>query len=250
MDKRQKQTLQTLRRVRDFVDRTTLDTGLTSVAPHVDALTGVIERLTAFSVEQDSRTRLARAGTTVISRQARRLRVSFMAPIARFGLHLPSLDAPSRQAMSLPRKVDAEGMVAAALGMADAAETRKATFVSGGFTEDFTERLRTAARELQASIDARAKDRGRRSASTAGVRHELRVGRAAIRMLDSIVTPALESDPSSLAEWRTLKRQVRFTSNVALVDDVPNTGSGTPVVAPPVSAAPVITTPAPEVRAA
>jgi hypothetical protein len=250
MDKRQKHTLQTFRRVRDFVGRTAMDTSLVSVDTHVDALTGVIERLTVFSVEQDSRTRLARAGTTMISRQVRRLRVRYMAPIARFGLHLASLDAPSRQAMSLPRKVDAEGMVAAALGMADAAETRKATFVAGGFAEDFTERLRTAARELQASIDTRAKDRGRRSASTAGVRHELRVGRSAVRMLDTIVSPALEPSPSSLAEWRALKRQVRFASSVALVVDAPAAGSGTPAVAPPVSAAPIGTPSAPEVRAA
>lgn len=224
MDKRQKHMVQVFRRVRDFMGRNTMPPALSSADAHVEALEGAIERLTSYAVEQDARTRLTRVGTVSIGRQVRRLRQHYMAPIARFGLELPGLDVPTRAAMALPRSTDAEGTVASALGLADAADSRKAAFVSAGFAEDFTDRLRTAARALKASIDDRAKDRGRRSASTAGVRHELRVGRAAIRMLDAIVSPALESTPSLLAEWRTLKRQLRHAGSV---------GEPAPVVGPP-----------------
>jgi len=80
------------------------------------------------------------------------------------------------------------------------------------------------ARELKATIDDRAKDIGRRNASTAGVREEISRGRAILALLDAMVSPVLEATPPLLTEWRTLKKQLRPGATVVGEGD---SGEGT-----------------------
>lgn len=209
MDKQQKHTLQTFRRVRDFLRRNGVAVRFAKLDAQLDALAGVVDRLTSYSVEQDTRTRLAKSGTSTLARQVRQVRLEYMAPVSRFGRTLAAHDSALQRALAIPRKTDAEGTVAAALGMADAAELQKGAFVAGGFAADFAEQLRQVARELKATIDDRAKDIGRRNASTAGVKEEISKGRAIIALLDAMIAPVLEATPSLHTEWRTLKKQVR-----------------------------------------
>ncbi len=224
MDKQQKRTLQTFRRVRDFLRRNAVVIRFAKLDAQLDALAAVVDRLTAYSVEQDTRTRLAKSGTTTLARQVRQLRMEFMVPISRFGRTLARHDSALQRALTIPRKADAEGIVAAALGMADAAEAQKAAFAAGGFSADFAEQLRAVARELKATIDDRAKDIGRRNASTAGVREEISRGRAILALLDAMVSPVLEATPPLLTEWRTLKKQLRPGATVVGEGD---SGEGT-----------------------
>ncbi len=62
MDKQQKHTLQTFRRVRDFLRRNGVAIRFAKLDAQLDALAGVVDRLTGYSVEQDTRTRLAKSG--------------------------------------------------------------------------------------------------------------------------------------------------------------------------------------------
>jgi hypothetical protein len=251
MDKSQKYTLQTLRRVRDFLRRNAVEVRYGKLDLQVESLSQVIDRLTAFSVEQDSRTRLAKSGTSSVGRQIRQLRLQYMAPLSRLGRTLAAPDSSLRHALTIPRKTDAEGTVAAALGMADAAAANKASFIAAGFADDFAEQLRNAAREVKATIDDRAKDVGRRTASTAGVKLELTQGRAMVGLIDAMVSPVLEANhPSLLAEWRTLKKLARggVTPSTDFAGGDTATGDGTtvggstaPTTAP--TTAPSITTP-------
>lgn len=247
MDKNQKHTLQTFRRVRDFLRRNAVGVRFAKLDPQLEALAGVVDRLTAYSVEQDTRTRLAKSGTTTLTRQVRQLRMEYMAPISRFGRTLAPNDSALHRALTIPRKVDIEGTVAAALGMADAADSQKGAFVAGGFSADFAEQLRSVARALKATIDDRAKDIGRRNASTTGVKEEISKGRAIIALLDAMVAPVLEATPALLTEWRTLKKQVRPVATSSATSEPP-------VEAAPAAAAPPATpppaTPTPEVKAA
>ena len=239
MDKYQKHTLQGFRRVRDFLRRNAVTIRVGKPDAQIDALASVIDRLTAYSVEQDTRTRLARSGTSTLARQVRQLRREYMGPISRLGRTLAPNDSALHRALTIPRKSDAEGTIAAALGMADAAEPQKAAFVAGGFSADFAEQLRQAARELKTTIDERARDVGRRNASTVGVKEEISRGRAVIALLDSMIAPVLESTPTLLAEWRTLKRFARPVATTPTTDGTVTDGSVTPaVVVPPASSPP------------
>lgn len=228
MQMQQKRTLQTFRRVRDFLRRNAVAVRFAKLDPQLEALSGVVDRLSAYAVEQDTRTRLARSGTSTLARQLRQLRLAFMTPVSRFGRTLAPTDSALKRALTIPRKADAEGLIAAALGMADAAETQKGAFVAGGFADDFAAQLRQVANELKATIDDRARDIGRRNASTAGVREEIAKGRAIIALLDAMVAPVLEATPALLTEWRTLKKWVRPGAAVAVPDTLPVGGGGTP----------------------
>lgn len=229
MNKQQKHTLQTFRRVRDFLRRNAVAIRFAKLDAQLDALASVVDRLTSYSVEQDTRTRLAKSGTSTLARQVRTLRMEFMVPISRFGRTLARNDSALQRALTIPRKVDAEGMVAAALGMADAAEAQKAAFTTGGFAADFAVQLRDVARELKATIDDRAKDIGRRNASTAGVKEEIARGRAILALLDAMVAPVLEATPSLHTEWRTLKKQLRPGSATGNATETDTTAVGTVV---------------------
>ncbi len=103
-------------------------------------------------------------------------------------------------------------MVAAALGMADAAETQKGAFVAGGFAADFAEQLRQVARELgrrrRSTIGPRTSGAAtRRTAGRAG--EEITKGRAIIALLDAMIAPVLEATPSLLTESAHAQQQVR-----------------------------------------
>lgn len=237
MDKLQKHQLQTFRRVRDFLRRNGVAVRFAKLDAQLEALDGVVDRLTAHSVEQDTRMRLAKSGTSTVARQVRQLRLEYMAPLSRFGRTLAPNDSALKRALTIPRKTDAEGTVAAALGMADAAESQKGAFVAGGFAADFAEQLRQVARVLKATIDHRAQHIGRRNASTAGVREEMAKGRSIIALLDAMIAPALEATPSLLTEWRTLKKQVRPGTS-ALPPDSTSVAQTTPdVPVPPIGGA-------------
>ncbi len=244
MQAQQKHTLQMFRRVRDFLARNAVSLPLAKVGVQADALSAVVDRLTVFSVEQDTRSRLTKSGTSSLSRQVREVRQSYMLPLSSFARTLAEPDVGFRRALTIRRQTDVEGTIAAALGMADAAETRKDAFIAGGFEPDFAEQLRAVARELKATLDDRAKDRGRRSASTAGVKEEVRQGRTLIHLLSAIVTPALAASPSLLAEWRTLKKQVRPATLTVASGGI----AGTPST--PSTPSTSTTTPTAEVKAA
>lgn len=209
MDMKQRQTLQRFRRLRDFLARNEPAVAYGDVKGQLGALGAVIDRLTTFAVEQDSRTRASKAGTSTANKLLRELRLQYMRPIARMARALFPDDEALLRGLRLPKQRDAQALISAAEAMADTAGPVKELFIKGGFPPDFVERLRNASREVRVAIDARATTMGQRSASTAGTREEVRRGGHSLQLIDAMVRPALESNPPALAEWLTLIRRGR-----------------------------------------
>jgi hypothetical protein len=226
MRTRTKQGIQVLRRVHDFLAATDVPAALGSVTKHVEALGRLVDRLSAHAVEQDASARAFSASARAAQQQTRALRREFMRPVVRLGKSFVPNDPSLRKALAMPDAQDYEGVIAAALAMAERAEEHKDRFVAAGFGEDFVDRLRKAVAGLRSTLDDRSDHFGRRSAATAGLGEEMARGRDLVRLLDAMVAPRLEDAPDRLAQWRTLARFVRVTPPV-------EEGTTVPAVVPP-----------------
>lgn len=232
MQNRTKQGVAVLRRVRDFLAGREVAIAIGALPKHVEALNGVIDRLAGHGVEQDARSRAARAGTQQKAQLIRALRSEYMRPLARSAGSLFPNDPVLQQALNMPRFLDPERLLVTAYAMADRLEEHKERYIAEGFVPDFIDKLRAAADAVKKAVDERAADLGRRSASTAGQLVEYRRGRRMVRLLDTMVAPRLADRPDLLAEWRTLTRFTRVA-----VSSTPVTPIDGEVVTPPTEAA-------------
>jgi hypothetical protein len=229
MEARTKRGIAVLRRVRDFLVARSVTVVMGTLPRHVEALTGIIDRLTAHGVEQDARSRAARAHTLRKRQLVRALRREVLRPIAESAGSVFPEDKVMQEALGMPPFLDAERLVAATYAIADRVVEHKDRFVAEGFVPDFIDKLRSAADAVRTSIDSRAVDVGRRSAATAGLQSEFARGRRIVRLLDAMVSPRLADTPDLLAEWQTL---TRFTRVAVAVAEEPTTPSPTPAPAP------------------
>ncbi len=240
--------LQVLRRAHDFLAANPTPGTFGAVSKQVEGLGQSVDRLAAHAVDQDESDRAYRGSANGAQQQARLLRGNFMRPVARTAKSIFPDDAALRRSLALPKERGYEHLIAAAGAMAGRAEEHKDRFVEAGFSDDFVERLRKAASDLRAALDAKGTHFGKRSAATAGMRQELARGRDLVRVLDDMVRPALQATPIRLAEWRTLSRFIRSAKAVEQATPVPPVGTpnvvpaGTPA-APVVVTLPVATTP-------
>jgi len=208
MHKTQKRYLSMFRRVRELL--TTEPANPTIAGPLAD-LDGVIARLSAHSITQDTLFRRSRSLTINLSELARTVRRDLLRP-ARLAARTvyPTLGNGAnalRAAMRTPtRTTDYEGLVVAAHAFANAVEEHSAAFATAGLPSDFAGRMRLAADALVKLIDLRAKDEQRRIAATQGLATESQRGSALVRLLDSLVEPSLRAHPALAAEWRKATR--------------------------------------------
>ena len=240
MQLKQLHTLQALRSVRDFLDRNELDVRMGPLAPHIVTLTSSIDRLESVIVEQEAKGKLSRAGTALKKRLARSVLLELMRPIARMAPALFKNDEVLLTALSMPRRRQPAAVLAAAIAMADNAAAHVQEYVAGGLPPDFIERLRAGAGQLKLVTDTQTKDRGRRTASTEGTRDAVTQARRVVRLIDAMVSPALESDREHLAEWRTLYRQVRQRTVVPAAESENPVGTPTPGEGAPGQQVPVL----------
>ena len=246
-------TVALLRRIREFLERTQPAFALGEIKLHLEGLTAVTDGLSALVVEQDTRHRQGKIGTSTLRRRLRAAKFEYMRPVARMARALFPDDPQLRSALSIPpRLARPEAVLAALHAMSIAAEPHKEAFVAAGFAADFLERMHVAADSLKEAVDARAKEFGRRSAASVGAVRTATRGRALIGLIDAMLAPRLESNPELLAEWRSLLRQGRLRvlspgPAVPVVPAPPNGGPVSPSIPAPATPAPV--TPPPVVPA-
>lgn len=222
MQVRVRQGVRVMRRVAKFMATTEVQPSIGPVAKAAEKLDGIIERITADMVAQDASFRAYRALATAARAQVAVVREEFMLPVARLGQALFPADLPLRQALKMPKAVDNEGIVTAALAMAARAREHRPLFVDAGFHPEFIERMTQAATELKALLDAKEVEFGHRSAATDAMLHELAQGRKLVRLLDAMMRPQLKKTPGALAEWKTIARFVRVApEEVAEPEEVP-----------------------------
>ena len=206
MKAREGSVLETLRRVRNFMDANGALLEEVNASGARKELDQSVAQLTAHAIDQDAG-RLGSKGETakkqVLVDLLRETHMRAIAAVARARLR----DVPEFEHLRLPKSnVSTPRLVAAAGAMAEAAEKHAQVFVEVGLPADFKDRLLAAAAAVTASVDGGAKNRGRRVGATAGLKAEERGGRQLIKVLDCLVVPVLGKNDERLAEWRSLKK--------------------------------------------
>lgn len=230
MNQHQQRTLDSLRRVQDF-----LDTHADVVGPLKDSegrkqLDDAVTQLAAHSNDQGSAD-LAMAGQ--ISREkslVTDLKTEHMQPIATFA-RAKLRGAPDFAALTKSAaKLKGKALVRAARAMATAAAPNADTLTQGGFPADTVTQLGDAATAVDGALTDRANTKVHRVGATKGISEQALRGREAVTMLNAVISKQFVRDKTFLAGWRTARRIVA-KPGVARV-----------AVAPLVAVAPVATT--------
>jgi hypothetical protein len=216
MTKKGRIALRRFRRVQEFLATNAVD----GTQVKLRVLEQVIRELAQSGEEQDASTRLTR-GETARQRALRNaLWNRHLVPISRIARRafgIPGMD----QKFLLPRKrADNEGILAAARGMAQAAEQHADVFVQQeGLPQDFVQQMRAAIDALAGGLTVRVEGQRRKTTSRETSSELVKRGVAAVEVLDAIVKPRLEGTPELLAAWKSAKRPVEPGGGVAAVQE-------------------------------
>lgn len=99
-----------------------------------------------------------------------------------------------------------ERLAQTALAMASAADRHVDALQAAEFPADFLAQLRSAATEVQRSLDAGISGRVRRTGVTKSITATLANGRQAVAALDALVMHTIVGDAALEREWRAAKR--------------------------------------------
>ena len=207
MNAQQERVLQSFRRVQGwFAANTQYAASTPALATQLDALKGIVQRLTDHAATQETQ----RSGASLDSMdeiEKRREVVSYqMKPIAKVARALRGV-VPGIGVLKLPKgNIPTPSVITAATAMVQKAEVYKEPLVESGLPANFLEELKGATAALKASLDARGLARAARVAATRGVESELTLGRNTVSILDAILTRLIRSQPTKIAEWEQLKR--------------------------------------------
>jgi hypothetical protein len=199
-----------------------------------------VAQLAAFAVQQATST-IAGQGATARLRAVRALlrnnHMSAVRQVARIAL----ADTPSIATLTVPtRNLSDPRLVAAAHGMADAAEPYASVFVENGMPADFLAQLRSAADDVAQLGVARDQMQADVSSATASLRaRESRV-RKLLKLLNALVVPRLGTDAGLLTKWqkaRAIEHQ-RLIAPVPAGVGIAGSPEAGPAAADEVSAAP------------
>lgn len=177
-----------------------------ALATQMDALTGVVQRLTEHVAQQETQA----AQSLLISKDEREQRTEVlthhMGTIAKTARALRGV-VPGIGVLQMPRgNIQSAALITAASVMARKAEVYRSVLVENGLPTDFPEQLEAAAMRLKASLDARGLARGARTAAGRGIETELNLGRRVVAILDATLARVLRREPVKWAEWRHVQR--------------------------------------------
>jgi hypothetical protein len=241
--------LEALRRIQRFLDDNDATLGAVNQSSARKRLDDTVTQIGSHAVAQVAGRR-GSEGETAKQRALREsLRKDHMRPVAVIaGQNLR--EQPEFKLLRMPPwNVRGARLTAAANDMANAAEKFTDLFVQEGLPSDFVVQLRTAANELDQSIDARGQSRGVRAGATEGLKAESKRARGLIRVLDSLVRPKLGTNDELLRQWQVAShvqraRTTQSTTPAAGTSTTPApvatpsaTPTATPEAAPPAAAA-------------
>jgi len=206
MNQKQQRKIDSLLRVRDFLDANADQVGALKDSEGRTQLDDAVAALVTHGSEQAA-TDLAMAGQ--MSRERAlviEVRASHMQPIASFARAklrgVPDFAALVKSGVNLQPKQ----LVRAARAMATAAAPQADVLTRAGFPADAVAQLGAAASALEGVITERANAKVRRVGSTKGIHEELLKGREAVAMLNAVVSKQFVGDQTFLAAWRAARR--------------------------------------------
>ena len=194
LNKHQRNALRRFRRVQEFLAANEV----AGTNAQVQALADVIQELSETGAEQDASHRQTRGEVARQRALRQELWVHHLTPISRLARRIfgvPGMDVKLRMP---PYSADNEAFIAAATGMAEAAEPHASEFVARGLPQDFVPQLRATAGALSAAVGTRVQS----------LPELVKRGCACVDMLDAIASSRLASQPALLAAWKGAKRSV------------------------------------------
>ncbi len=205
MKYRQGRVLEALHSVQAFLDKHGEQLAAINASGARKTVDAIAEELQSFAVEQDGGKRKA-AGETQ-NQRALRLALRFaMRPLAAVAT-AKLREVPQIAALRLPsRRLRGLALVTAAHAMGDAATPHQEVFVNAGLAAEFIAQLRAAADALSESYGSRRENQTASAGATRGLLAAERRGRQALRILDTLVVPALGRDDAMLRGWRSARR--------------------------------------------
>lgn len=206
MQTRQKQVIEAYRRVQKFLQDHPASPP-TSYAEPKELLDAVVAKLTDHSFAQVSGLKMSQAEARRLESLVQRLRDRHLKPIVAIA-RAQMADRPGiEKALRMPPAgLSVLKLVAEAQHIRDAAAIYGPAFVKNGRPENFLDTLGEAIAETENAFGGRAQRLGGRIGAGAGITKELRRGREAVGMLDTIVQVAFEGNDVVLAAWKSAKR--------------------------------------------
>ncbi len=140
---------------------------------------------------------------------AKELRNRYLKPFAMFARALVR-ELPDIAALTAGQHhLRGRELATAGRTLAASARDHMDALTRGGFTADVVDQMAATADALDAAISERANTKVARVGATGGIKAELASGRAAVRMLDAVITQQFAENWSLLASWRGARRVVR-----------------------------------------
>lgn len=202
-----KNRLQVLRRVRDFLKPMAEDPKLSGVFAELEV---VIARATAEGERQERLERQARSATVSINALAQELRDDLLHPLSRLvrkvarGAQVEG--QPIEIALALPRQRDHEGLIAAANAIHTLAKPYEAQLIAAGLPKELLGELPRVTAALKTAIDARAQDYLNRSHAAAQGQAEGRNASELLRFTNALMRKQVRKDPALRKAWEQAKR--------------------------------------------
>ena len=219
---RQKQQIEAYQRVQDFLrlHPPPESPGYVVQKKKFDAIVATLSDHAANQVE-GRRQGLAEGPRQVALRRI--LREQHLAPLAQIA-RATLANAPGvERLLRMPRyNLSTLKLVAEATAMRTAATPYKAELIEAGRAEDFLEQLDAAAEAVRQSVLGKARSLGQQVGAGAGIGDQIRRGRSAVEVIDTIVKASFLGNEEVLAKWRNVRR----------VKALPGTGIARSDVAP------------------
>lgn len=206
MRNREKQVIEALQRVFDFVATNPLPDGVDYGSPKalLEEVLGSLNEHTTSHVSGGRQQKRERDREAALKRTLRNLYLKPIALIARASMRR----APGIQrALRMPRpQLTTTKLVADARGIRDVAAAYEQEFIKLGRPADFLAKLDQAIADLDNAQRAKATQLGRRVGGGEGMLEEVTRGREAMRLLDAMIGTAFVQKPDVLARWRMARR--------------------------------------------
>jgi hypothetical protein len=206
VENREKMVIEAYQRVQAFLVANPAPAPAT-YADSEKILDGVVARLSEHASTQRSGLRLGQAEREKQRTLMRKLREQHLRPIVAIGKSAVDEMAGIEQALKMPSAdYGVVKLLADATAIAEAATKYEPVFVTRGRPADFLAQLKAAIDELRVITTDRATLAGRRVGARAGIGEEIRRGRKAVEVLDSIVRAAFVDNEVVLARWQVAKQ--------------------------------------------
>jgi len=217
MQKKQKQVVEALQRVQDFLGANPLPPPQEYGTPKA-FLDAVVATLTGHSTDQAAggrQTRAERDREATLSRRLRELHLRPISLIARASLReKPGID----KALRMPaQRITTLRLINEAIAIREAVTPHEADFVTAGRPATFLAQLDAAIEALRSAFLGKARELGRRVGAGEGLDDEIQRGRDAVKLLDAMITTAFAGQGDVLARWRMAKRIRKSTGGVPVV---------------------------------